>query len=138
MRNIFLEKSCTKCGGYKLVPDPFLKNQIWAYLWINSLKLYTVWFYCMSKLRTNRIYWNWGADHLLLPHIKFFWKTKRGLETILPASFSAEILKKNIPIVTFRYLTNFHCLVAFTSWGIGQYMFRNCLLTRLWRHKFRN
>ena len=25
-RNIFLEKSCTKCGG-KLFPDPFLKNQ---------------------------------------------------------------------------------------------------------------
>ena len=26
----------------KLLPDSFLKIQYWAYLWINSLKLYTV------------------------------------------------------------------------------------------------
>ena len=35
MRNIFLTKSYTKCGG--VLPDLFLKYQIWAYLWINSL-----------------------------------------------------------------------------------------------------
>ena len=29
MRNIFLEKSCTKCGG-ETSPRPFLKNQNWA------------------------------------------------------------------------------------------------------------
>ena len=29
----------------KLVPDPFLKNKNWAYLWINSLKFYTVCFF---------------------------------------------------------------------------------------------
>ena len=33
----------------KLVPDPFLKNQNRAYLWINSLKSYTVCFYCMAS-----------------------------------------------------------------------------------------
>ena len=27
MRNIFLEKSYTKCGKKKLFSDPFLKNQ---------------------------------------------------------------------------------------------------------------
>ena len=37
MRNIFLEKS--KSVVEKLVPDPFLKNHNWAYLWIN-----TVWY----------------------------------------------------------------------------------------------
>ena len=31
----------------KLFLDPFLKNQNWVYLWINSLKFYTVCFYCM-------------------------------------------------------------------------------------------
>ena len=41
----------------KLVPDPFLKNQNWAYLWINSLKFYRVCFYCMAS---------WG----LLKHIE--------------------------------------------------------------------
>ena len=33
MKIIFLEKSYTKCGVEK--PDPFLKNQNRAYLWIN-------------------------------------------------------------------------------------------------------
>ena len=32
---IFLEKSYLKCG-VELVPDPFLKNQNSAYLWIES------------------------------------------------------------------------------------------------------
>ena len=33
----------------KLFPDSVLKNQNWAYLWINSLKFYTVCFYCMPS-----------------------------------------------------------------------------------------
>ena len=37
MRNIFLERSCTK-RVEKLFLDPFLKNRNYAYLWINSLK----------------------------------------------------------------------------------------------------
>ena len=45
MRNIFPEKPYTKCG------DPFLKNYNWAYLWINSLKFYTV---LMWRPYTNR------------------------------------------------------------------------------------
>ena len=36
------------------------------------------------------------------------------------------------------YLAKFHCLVAFTLWDIGQYVYCNCLLTRLWYHKFWN
>ena len=28
-----------------------------------------------------------------------------------------------------------YCLTVFTSWGIGQYVYCNCLLTRMWRHK---
>ena len=48
MRNIFLEKS-SKNVMEKLVPETFLKNQNWTYLWINSLKCYTVCFYCMAS-----------------------------------------------------------------------------------------
>ena len=36
MRNIFVEKSYTKFGG-ETIPYPFLKNQNWVYLSINSL-----------------------------------------------------------------------------------------------------
>ena len=48
MRNIFLEKLYTKCVG-ETVPRSFLKNQNCAFLWINSLKFYTVCFCCMSS-----------------------------------------------------------------------------------------
>ena len=39
-RNIFLGKSYTKCRGE--FPDPFLKNQNKAYLWINSFIQFVV------------------------------------------------------------------------------------------------
>ena len=71
----------------KLLPDLFLKNQNWAYLWINSLKFYTSCFYCMpssapskyieTKLRTTCIYLN------------SFLKNKKGSGTSLSVSFSA-------------------------------------------------
>ena len=67
---------------------------------------------------------------------KAFLKSKKKSGTSLPASFSAWILKKNILLVIFYYLTKFHCLVAFTTWGIGQYVYCNYLLTFLWRLKF--
>ena len=35
----------------------------------------------------------------------------------------------------FFYLTKFYCLIAFTSRDIGQYVYGNCYLTTLWRHK---
>ena len=38
----------------KLFPDPFLKTQNWAYIWVNSLKFYTVCFYCMSRWRLSK------------------------------------------------------------------------------------
>ena len=43
MRNIFVEKSYSKCAR-EIIPrplskiEPYLKNQNWAYLWINSAK----------------------------------------------------------------------------------------------------
>ena len=46
MRNIFLEKSYPKCGG-ETSPRPFsekLSLDKKAYLWINDLKFYTVYF----------------------------------------------------------------------------------------------
>ena len=46
MRNIFMENN-TQNVVEKLVPDT-LKNQNWPYLWMNSLKFYTVSFFCMA------------------------------------------------------------------------------------------
>ena len=66
----------------KIVPDPFLENKNWAYLWINSLDFHTICFYCIpnwglskyieTKLQTTCVYlilsifkketevWNWS------------------------------------------------------------------------------
>ena len=50
----------------KLILDPSLQNRYRAYFWINSLKFSTVCFHCMSMSRTNKMYWNYGADNLFL------------------------------------------------------------------------
>ena len=65
MKNIFLERLYTKWGR-QTIARPFIKNQNWTYLWINSLKFYTVYFYCMAiwglskyfetKMRTTCFY----------------------------------------------------------------------------------
>ena len=38
----------------KLILDPFLKNQNWAYLGINNSRFYTVCFHCMPSSRLSK------------------------------------------------------------------------------------
>ena len=47
MRNILKDHS--QNAVKILFQDPFQGNQYSAYLWINSLKFYTAWFYCMPS-----------------------------------------------------------------------------------------
>ena len=71
MRNIFVEKSYTKCGG-EIIPRPFSRkskssispDQKSKVLW-SLLLLYT-------NLRAIEIYWNQAADHLFLPYTNLF------------------------------------------------------------------
>ena len=134
-RNIFLEKSYTKCGG-KLFRGPFLKNQNWVYLWISNLKSYIA-FFILCEVEAYRYILKLSCeDHLLLPHIKHFEERKRGLELVSLSHFLHDFWRKVFHII-FHLLIN-HSLVAFTSWDIGRYMYRSCWLTRLRRHKFWN
>ena len=48
MRNIFLEKSYTKCGG-ETSPRPFSKKLKLTISLDHSLKFYAVYFYCMAS-----------------------------------------------------------------------------------------
>ena len=48
------------------------------------------------------------------------------------------IFSRNISHVILYWLTKFHCLLAFTSCDIGQYVYCNYLLPSLWHHKFWN
>ena len=93
MRNIFVEKSYTTCDE-KTITRPFSK-QNWANLWINSLKFYTVCFYCIP---------NWGLwKHIesklqitcfhLIQIFFIFLKTKVVWNYLL-ASFSVCFLNK--------------------------------------------
>ena len=43
------KKNHTQNVVKKLVPDPFLENWNWTYLWVNSLKFYAVCFYCIPR-----------------------------------------------------------------------------------------
>ena len=52
---ILFLKNHTQNVVEKLVSDPSIKNQNWAYLYVNSLKCYKVCFYYMSKSRSTKI-----------------------------------------------------------------------------------
>ena len=86
--------------------------------------------------------WNWGEGfffRIRLYNVEKLFLLKYSVQVCsLPASFSAWSLKTNISAVIFYYLTKFQCLFAFTSRDIGQYVYCNCLLTRLWSQKFWN
>ena len=77
----------------KLFPDPFLKTQNQAYLWINSLKFYTICFYLMQSCGLSKYI------ETKLPTT--FSKNKKRRGTGLFASFSARFSKKNISLVIF-------------------------------------
>ena len=93
MTNIFFEKSYAKCQ--KLVSDTFVKNQNWAYLWINSLKCFTV-FLLYVKQRC----WPLALILCLWPYVNLS-KNKNRSETRLSASSSVWFLKKNISHIVF-------------------------------------
>ena len=55
MRNMKFVKNHTQDMMEKLFQVVFLKNQNWAYLWINSVKFYTDCFsYCMLSWRISK------------------------------------------------------------------------------------
>ena len=64
----FLEKSYRKCGE-KLVPDLFIKNSKMKFCAVCFIVCPSWW---LPKYIETKIYWNKGANHLLLPFIKPF------------------------------------------------------------------
>ena len=71
MRNIFVEKSYTKCGG-ETIPRPFSKKSKLSISLDQYSKVLYILFLLFAKLRTIESDWNWAADYLLLPHGKSF------------------------------------------------------------------
>ena len=138
MRNIFLEKSYRKCGG-ETIPRPFSKTSKFRISLNQYSKVLYILFLFFAKLRTIETDSNLAADHLLLPHIKLFQKTKRGLELVSLPHFLHDFWRK---IFLLLYFINWP---SFIAWLIllreilgNQHVYYICLLTRLWHHDFLN
>ena len=94
---------------------------------LNIFCQFSTWTYNKNKL--YKILDCWCRDMLNFDSLE---KCLNKFSTTFCVWFS----KKNIFHVIFYQLTKFHCLIAFTSWNIGQYVYCSCLLTRVWRHNF--
>ena len=75
---------------------------------------------------------------ILIQRYAQFWFFKKGSGNSFSTTFCEWFFKKNVFQVMFYQPTKFHCLIAFTSWDIGQYVYCKCLLSRLWRQRFWN
>ena len=99
MRNIFLEKSYTKCSG-ETVPGPFSKKSKWAYLWINCLKFYTVCFYCMPSWGLGK-----GIEAKFQVTCFYIWSFKKKQQKEVwnysPCLIFCMFLKENVSLVIF-------------------------------------
>ena len=75
----------------------------------------------------------------MIQRYSLFWCFRRGSRNSFSITFCVWFLKKNVSYVIFYKLTKFHRLIAFASWhNTSQYVYCNCLLTRLRCHKFWN
>ena len=72
----------------------------------------------------------------LTSYIKLFYKIKRCLELLSLPHFVHDFWRKIF--VTLYSISWPNFIAWFPSWDIGQNLYCNCLLTRLWRHKFWN
>ena len=135
MRNI-LKKNHTQNMVEKLFPNSYLKNLNGGYLWINNLTFYTVSFYFMLSCGLSKYILKLSCRPLAFTSCKaFFKKQKRGLELVsLPHCLHVFLRKIFILLYSITW-PNFIVWLPFLRKILGN-VFCNCLLTRLWRHKF--
>ena len=79
VRNIFLEKSYTKCEG-EISPRPFSEKLKLSVSLDQEYKVSYRLFSLYAKPKAIKICWNYAADYLHLPYIKIIFFKKRGLE----------------------------------------------------------
>ena len=121
IENIFL-KNHARNVLEKLLPDLFLKNQNWAYVWIKSVNF--IQFVLILCQVEGYQYIELSCGPFAFTPYKLFSKDKKRFGISLLVRFSAWFLKNFFPLVIFYYLTKFHWLVAFTSWDIRQYVLK--------------
>ena len=107
MKNIFLEISYTKCVR-KTITRLFSKKSELSISLYQHFKVIYILFQLFAKLRTVESALNWAAYHLLLPHIKLFKKTKRGLELASLLHFMHDFWRKSFLLLYFIIWPNFN------------------------------
>ena len=132
MRKIFLKKLYTKFER-ETIPRLFSKKSKLSISLNQCFKSFIYLLLIVCQVEDYRKWLKLSCSLVAFTSYKAFLKNNQRSGTILPASFSVWYLKKNISVVIFYYLIKLQSLVTFTSLDIGQYMYRNCLLTRLWR-----
>ena len=100
MSNIILKKSYTECSGENSL-RPFSKISKLSVTLDQQAKFLCSLIYYISKSRVIEIYW---YKPIAFTSYKALLKKKRRSETSLLASFSACLMKKNVP--RFILLTN--------------------------------
>ena len=85
-RNIFVEKSYTKCAGETIHRFLFKISKLSISL-DQYCKVLNSFFVLYANLRAIKI-WSQAADYFLLPNVKLFYKTKKLTGTSFPTSFS--------------------------------------------------
>ena len=132
-RNVFLQKLCRKWGK-KQVPDlfSFLKQALYEVKASGLQSSFNVFWYPSTwyAAKTNL--------RLLIQKYAQFRFFRKGYGDSFYTIFCAWFFKKNGSHLVFYRLTQFHCLIAFTSWDIGQYLCCDCLLHKLWCQRFWN
>ena len=88
MKNIFLEKSYTNVVE-KLVPDLFLENLNWAYLWINNSSKFPQFVFIVLRVEAYQNTLKLSYRPLAFTSYWAFLKNQKSSRTSLPASFSA-------------------------------------------------
>ena len=86
--------------------------------------------YNKNKLYKTLDYWSRNILNFSLP--------EKGLGLVTPPHFEYDFSRKMILMLYSIYWPNFIAWLPFSSRDIGQYVFQNWLLTRLWRHKIWN
>ena len=94
MRNIFLEKSCTKCDG-ETSPRRFFEKLKLSISLDELMKVFYCLFLLYTELRATETFWNLAAEHFLSPNIKLFKKIKRGIMRVSLPHFP-HIFKRKI------------------------------------------
>ena len=91
--SLFLEKSYTKCIEETIL-RPFSKKSKLSISLDQYSEVLFILFLLFGKSKTFESYWNYAADHLLLPHIKLFQKAKRGLDLVVFSHFLIDFWRK--------------------------------------------